>query len=164
MSTPVDFHSNQVQNALRSWWEGLSENRGDRAELRRCRSIDRVLLTEAYHKLRKRVESAGLSFSDDQLATATGLLAHVDDHAEGWSSLASQMAGGENDAPVSGLRFRRLLRREDREDLYRSMIRIIRLLDRRVNVFELANNMYYWGPGVRKRWAQDYYQHALEEA
>ena len=149
---------------LRNWWEGLAENRGDRAKLRRCRTVDRVLLSEAYHKLRKHMEDAGLSFSDDQLATAAGLLAHVSEHAEEWSSVASQMAGGDDDAPVSGLRFRRLLRREERADLYRSMIRIIRLLDRRVNIFELSSDVYYWGHGVRKRWAQDYYRHALEEA
>lgn len=164
MSTDVSFDSKDVQTALRRWWEGLAENRGDRAELRRCESIDRVLLSEAYHKLRKRLSEKGLQVSDDQMGAVAGLLAHVQEHAPEKTSLAAQMAGGDDTPPVSGLRFRRLLRRENREDLYRSMIRIVRLLDRRVHIYSLAADIYYWGPSVRKQWAQQYYDHALEEA
>lgn len=75
------------------------------------------------------------------------------------------MAGGspEEDVPVSGRRFRRLLERESRDDLYRPMIRIIRLLDRRLSVGALARDMYFWGADVRKRWARSYYENALDE-
>lgn len=162
-ASTISFEDDAVQKVLRTWWEGLAENRGDRAELRRCTTIDRVLLSEAYHRLRQRITSAGLSFAEEQLAAATGLLAHVGEHADDQPHLAVQMAGGDDEAPVSGRRFRRLLSREDREDLYRPMIRIVRLLKRRVNVYALAGDVYYWGPPVRKRWAQRYYQHALEE-
>jgi CRISPR system Cascade subunit CasB len=162
---PPSFASAPVQGRLRSWWEGLSENRGDRAELKRSRSVDEVLLTEAYHKLRLRIAGTGLQFTDDQLGPVAGLLAHVDEDAPNGDALGAHMAGGspEEDVPVSGGRFRRLLEHENRDDLYRPMIRIIRLLDRRLSVGVLARDVYFWGTGVRKRWARSYYENALDE-
>jgi len=168
MSTNTDqsFSSSAVQRMLKEWWESLKKNRGERAELRRCKEIDEVLLTEAYHRLRKWLSATGFTpRSEDQLGAVAGLLAHVDEDATEQSKVAAQMAGGaENEeAPLSGLRFRRLLQNEDRESLYRSLMRVVRLLDRRVNVSSLAEDVYYWGPSVRKRWARDYYDNALEE-
>jgi len=144
----------------------LKENRGDRAELRRCRDIDEVLLTEAYHKLRKRLSENGfMPHSEDQLGAVAGMLAHIDEDAPEQPKLAAQMAGGSQDeeARVSGLRFRRLLQKEDRGNLYRPLMRVLRLLDRRANISSLAKDVYYWGQSVRKNWARDYYDHALEE-
>lgn len=147
------------------WWEALKENRGDRAELRRCKKIDEVLLTEAYHKLRKRLGAVGFTpKSEDQLGAVAGLLAHVDEDVGG-SGIAAQMAGGtpDEEAPLSGLRFRKLLRTESREGLYRPLMRAVRLLDRQANVAALANDVFYWDTSVRKRWAREYYDRALEE-
>lgn len=168
MSSESDrsFHDRPVQQALRTWWESLKENRGDRAALRRCRDIDAVLLTEAYHKLRKRLAGVGFTpRSEAQLGAVAGLLAHVDENAPNQPKVAAQMAGGAQDeeARVHGLRFRRLLQEETRDELYRTLMRVIRLLDRRVHVSSLAKDVYYWGPSVRKTWARDYYDLALEE-
>jgi len=162
---PPSFASAPVQGRLRSWWEDLSENRGDRAELKRSHSVDEVLLTEAYHKLRLRVAGTGLQFTGNQLGPVAGLLAHVDEDAPNGGALGAHMAGGspEEDVPVSGRRFRRLLEHESRDDLYRPMIRIIRLLDRRLSVGALAKDVYFWDTGVRKRWARSYYENALDE-
>jgi CRISPR system Cascade subunit CasB len=164
--TSPSFASSAVQGPLYAWWESLEDRRGDRAELRRCRSLDPVMLTEAYHRFRKRMTKTGLTFREDQLAAVAGLLSHVQEHAPDQHELGTQMAGGESQdekATVQGLRFRRLLQQEDREDLYRSLIRVVRLLDRRVNVGALARDVFYWGPSVRKRWARTYYEHALDE-
>lgn len=161
----LSFNDAPVRRALLEWWEALKENRGDRAELRRCQEIDEVLLTEAYHKLRKRLGARGfIPNSEDQLGAAAGLLSHVDEHLEA-TGVAAQMAGGTQDeeAPLSGLRFRKLLRIEDREGLYRPLMRAVRLLDRRVNATALAKGVFYWGPSVRKKWARGYYDRALEE-
>lgn len=166
-STPSEpsFNDPPVQQALLTWWEALKENRGDRAELRRCQKIDEVLLTEAYHKLRKRLGAVGFTPKvEDQLGAVAGLLAHVDENIDG-TGVAAQMAGGAQDeeAPLSGLRFRKLLKTESREDLYRPLMRAVRLLGRQVNAAALAGDVFYWGTSVRKRWARDYYDRALEE-
>lgn len=161
----LDFSHPKIKKALVGWWEALRENRGDRAELRRCKGIDEVLLTEAYHRLRRQLTATGFTpKSEDQLGAVTGLLAHVDENTEG-SGIASRMAGGtsENEAPLSGLRFRKLLKTESREDLYRPLMRAVRLLDRQADVAALASDIFYWGTSVRKRWAREYYDRALEE-
>jgi len=164
-SDSTSFSSDTVQGILYQWWEGLNENRGDRAELRRCRSVDGVLLTEGYHRLRVQLARTGLPFNEGQLGTVAGVLAYVEEDAPGLEELGAHMAGGarEEDALVSGLRFRRLLQRESREDLYRPMIRTVRLLGRRVNVGALARDLFYWGTSVRKRWARTYWENALDE-
>jgi len=152
---------------LHTWWSDLNDHRGDRAEMRRCRSVDDVLLTEAYHKLRGRFRRAELLFGEEQLAATSGLLAHVRGDIEDGPTFAEHMgqpkSEGSDRARVSGLRFRRLLRHESREALYRPLIRIIRLLDRRLNVSELATDLYYWSPDKHKEWARHYYETAPAE-
>jgi CRISPR system Cascade subunit CasB len=159
--------SNLEVDVLHSWWRGLDEHRGDRALLRRCRSIDDVLLSEAYHKVRNRLRREGIGFGEVQLAFTTGLLAHVRDDRSGGPSLPKRMAKspeGSDRARVSGLRFRRLLRHETRDALYEPMVRIIRLLDRTANVRSLARELFFWKPDRRKDWARIYYENAPEEA
>ena len=153
------------------WWRGLDDHRGDRALLRRCRSIDDVLLSEAYHKVRNRLRREGIRFGakrDVQLAFTVGLLAHVRDDRPGGPSLPEQMAEPRSDssdrARVSGLRFRRLLRHESRDALYQPMIRVIRLLDRTANVRLLTRELFFWKPERRKDWARVYYENAPDEA
>lgn len=163
--------SNLEVDVLHSWWRDLNEHRGDRALLRRCRSIDDVLLSEAYHKVRNRLRREGISFGkkrDVQLAFTVGLLAHVRDDLPGGPSLVEHMAkprsDGSDRARVSGLRFRRLLRHETREALYEPMVRVIRLLDRTANVRSLARELFFWKPYRRKDWARIYYENAPDEA
>jgi len=64
---------------------------------------------------------------------------------------------------VSGLRFRRLLKCQTPEDLYPMLRRTIRLLDKRADLYSLANDVLYWGEDVRKQWAYDYYWTAPQE-
>lgn len=165
-TNPISFGSHAALEEVFGWWAGFEHHRGERAELRRCQTLEEVLLTEAYHKLRMKLAGAGFTpASEDQLAAVAGVLAHVDEHAPEQSRIAAQMGGGSSDqeAPVSGKRFRRLLRRDRREDLYLPLVRIIRLLGRRVHVSALAQDVYYWGRDVRRRWARHYYEHALAE-
>ena len=65
---------------------------------------------------------------------------------------------------VSGLRFRRLIRIEDRDELYPHLIRVLGLLDLRTDVVALARDVYLWNEPTRKRWAYDYYAQAPDAA
>jgi len=84
------------------------------------------------------------------------------------SSIAEQMAtpkdGSKDNAKVSGLRFRRLLKVKDQEDLFISMSRIIALLGGAVNLRSLAQSVYFWNDRTRKQWAFEYYSKATNEA
>ena len=104
---------------------------------------------------------------EDRMAAIVGLIAHLKYEAE--SSVldakgnavdlfAGQMAFLVSaDRPlVSELRFRRLLQ-NDREDLYQSMIRIIRMMKGRASLYGLAQSVFFWGDGIKKRWAYAYF-------
>lgn len=149
-------------------------NRGDRALLRRSRTIDEVLQTPVYYELRYRLAKLGIDVTTDwdgdrRLAAVIGILAWVktNDESKPFSQQLASRRKESSDAKLSGLRFRKLLQIDDRDDLYRAMIGVIRLIDGKANVFALAKDIYYWRPDtscdVRKRWAEHYYTAAPEE-
>ena len=151
-----DKESSEYQS-LALWWRALDKNRGDRAVLRRCQELTDVVFSPAYHHLRLAVSRFGY-VDDEGLALVAGLTARVkDDIPE--NSIAEQMATGKADgsAMVSGLRFRRVLKVKEREELFTSMIRIIALLGGAVNLQSLAQSAYFWNDRTRKQWAFDYY-------
>jgi CRISPR system Cascade subunit CasB len=143
--------------SLAFWWRELDKNRGERAVLRRCRELTDVGFSPAYHRLRLAVSKFGY-VDDDGLALAAGLGARVKDDVPG-SSIAEQMATGKADgsARVSGLRFRRLLKVKEREELFTIMTRIIALLGSAVSLHSLVQSVYFWNDRTRKLWAFDYY-------
>ena len=157
-----DKDSPELQ-ALDAWWRSLDDNRGDRAELRRCGTLAEVVFTPAYHRLRQSVCRSG-AVHDDGLALVAGLVARVKNNAMD-HTVAGQMATGKSDgsARVSGLRFRRLLKVKEREEFFTAMGRVIALLGGTVNLQSLAKSAYFWNDITRKQWAFEYYSHALSE-
>lgn len=147
---------------LLAWWENLREARGARAELRRCKSPDEVAITASFQRLchRLRPAFAGESGWEGRLAAIAGLAAQVHETTPG-RKLAVAMTEG-NTPAVSELRFRRLLQRE-RADLYPALIRILRMLGNKADILDLADSVYYWGKGVKKRWAADYFPRVPEK-
>jgi len=111
---------------LINWWEGLDEDRGERAVLRRCHNQAEIVFSPAYHRLRISVRHLGM-LDDDRLALVAGLVARIKPPGDNSGNIAEQMATGKPDgsARVSGLRFRRLLKIKDRENLFTGMTRVI---------------------------------------
>jgi len=158
-----DKDSPELQ-ALEAWWRSLDDNRGDRAELRRCGTLAEVVFTPAYHRLRQIVRRSG-GVQDNGLALVAGLAARVKNNVMD-HTVAEQMATSKSDggsARVSGLRFRRLLKAKDREEFFTAMVRIIALLGGAVNLQSLAKSAYFWNETTRKQWAFDYYSQAPSE-
>jgi CRISPR system Cascade subunit CasB len=149
---------------LIEWWKGLDEDRGDRAVLRRSHNLAEVVFSPAYHRLRLTVNHFG-EVDDDRLALIVGLSARVKSE-DNSGSIAEQMATGKPDgsARVSGLRFRRLLKVKNPEDLFTAMTRIIALLGGAANIQSLAQSVYLWNDITRKEWAFNYYSKAPNEA
>jgi CRISPR system Cascade subunit CasB len=156
-------HDSPETQTLIAWWQSLNDNRGDRAELSRCSTLAEVAFTPAYHKLRLAVIKFG-HVNADGLALVAGLAARVKSNAMG-ETLAEQMATGKADgsARVSGLRFRRLLKIKDREELFTAMRRVVALLGGAVNLNSFANSLYYWNDRTRKQWAFEYYSKSPAE-
>lgn len=144
--------------ALLTWWRDLDNNRADRADLRRCHNTVDVVFNPAYHKLWLALNKLGFG-NRDSVAVIAGVMAHVKNHQAG-ESFASQMASvkdGSN-AQVSGLRFKRLLKIKDKEELFSSIVRIVKLMDGNVNACNLANSLYWWNDITKKEWAYSYYE------
>ena len=152
---------------LAAWWEALQQDSGGRARLRRCKSPDEVMLEPAFHRLVNRIQQlagkSGEELSDSdlyRLAAIAGLLAHVTGKDN--KPLAERMADSKGGRPLfSSLRFRRLLK-EPLHELYPAMIRVIRQLDKKANLYDLANSVFYWGDAVRKRWALAYFPKVVD--
>lgn len=163
-TTYLEFeHDSPETQALAAWWLALNENRGDRADLRRCSTLAEVAFTPAYHRLRLAVVKHG-SVNLDALALVAGLAARVKNNIPG-NTLAEQMATGKSDgsARVSGLRFRRLLKVKEKEELFTAMGRVVALLGGGVNLQSFANNLYFWNDRTRKQWAFEYYSKSPSE-
>lgn len=183
---PKNLASPRATNFLRTWHRALDSssadraegmhlaNRGDRALLRRCRSLDEIRLTPVFYALRQQlaaqnVEVAADYQGDEKLAIILGLAAwvKVNDESQRFSQQLAGRRSGTTDAKLSGLRFRKLLLIEDRQKLYEELIGVIRLLGDTANIKSLAYDLYHWRPDsscfIRRQWAEDYYSQLPEE-
>ncbi|MEW6593571.1 MAG: type I-E CRISPR-associated protein Cse2/CasB [Thermodesulfobacteriota bacterium] len=156
-------HDSPETQVIMSWWQGLDDNRGDRADLRRCATLAEVVFTPAFHRLRLALAKFGL-VNVDSLALVAGLAARVKSNLPD-NTIAEQMATGKADgsARVSGLRFRRLLKVKDQGELFSPMTRVVALLGGVVNLQSLAGSLYYWNDRTRKQWAFEYYSQSPSE-
>jgi len=86
--------------------------------------------------------------------------------AAGWKEFPGDRRESDVDVSkrpkLSQVRFRRLLTTDGGEDLVRAFIRLVALLDGKVNVEALGRDFRDWGhpsrgEAVRQRWAFDYY-------
>jgi CRISPR system Cascade subunit CasB len=152
----------EPRQILKQWWDLLQDCRGDRAMLRRCAHPVEVAFCPAYHRLRSRlIEKAGPVW-DDSLCLVAGLAAHIRelDVSSPFAAQSATPRGNSTKAPLSETRFRRILKADSTDDRYRFLIRVVRLLDNRCNMFSLADGVYHWNDTVRRNWAISYYERA----
>lgn len=182
------YLDSKSRQSLQSWHHRLDTNRGDRARLRRGDRPEDIMLTDAFFNFINQMPDSWLDQrSIISSASVAGLLSHVkSDHQvlskshqstdqnkyKNMASFAEQLATptkSSDKAPVSTLRFQQLLKSRTTEEFYRRMIRTIRLLDGRVNILSLTNDIVQWHKEYdqqfdRKptnrlsvRWANDYF-------
>ncbi len=168
MSLKFDAQS-PLGEALRDFYKMLTENRGARAELRRCKSVEEVAMSAVFQRFRhSRLASLmqGEYEWETRMAAIMGLVAHLSFNETGAvlasgdervEAFARQMTRSKKEPPiVNELRFRRLLQRE-RYELYITLIRVLRMLEGKANLYGLAESVFYWGDGIKKRWAFAYF-------
>jgi len=172
-------------NTLQRWHHRLDDNRGDRARLRRAERPEDILLTDAFFNFLQQMPE---SWRDKMLTSAAvaGLLSHVKKDRQALSrgyqpkdknkqrntaSFAEQLAtpAKSKKSPMSELRFQQLQKSLSTYDFYRRIVRAIRLLDGKVNIPSLANDIIHWhqefGNQIERkptnrlavRWATDYF-------
>jgi len=172
-------------NTLQRWHRRLDDNRGDRARLRRAERPEDILLTDAFFNFLQKMPE---SWREKMLTSAAvaGLLSHVKKDRQALSrgyqpkdkkkprniaSFAEQLAtpAKSKKPSMSELRFQQLQKSPTTGDFYRRVLRAIRLLDGKVNILSLANDIIHWHQELdnqidRKptnrlavRWATDYF-------
>lgn len=171
-------------DALQEWHRGLGDNRGDRAALKKCRSLTEVVFVPSYHQLYQDITDVGREAVEakvikwpwaslegrirERLPMIASLTALVNPESLESGTEASEqslrlpcqmgtvrVSGG--GPVVSDLRFRRLLKCRTPEELYPALRRVIGLLDNKADIMSLAQSVFYWSEDMRKEWAYDYY-------
>jgi len=175
--TDLIFSRPEVRDALFSWWKELDNARADRAALRQCHNPREVAFTPAFHRLKMRLEPFGSMSPDhvDRLAIVAGVLSHVTENKPDafekniQRSFAVQMArppqkwGRGDKACVSDLKFRKLLKIEEPDTLYTTMIRCVRSFSGSVDIASLAHGISWWNEQTKKEWAYAYYEQLPRE-
>lgn len=158
---------NAVGKILVEWCKGLDNDRASRAILRRAASPTEVALSAPYQRLFRRLREAhwnpdGKPYLNDRLAAAVGLLAHVRDDIPDLTpakAMGKKKEGAAEDRPpVSEPRFLRLLDAPDIAGLYDGLRRVLPLMEHKVDVLRLTNDLLSWNDETRKRWAYAYYE------
>lgn len=158
-----------VKAAFMAWWHALSDEaargqlKADRAILRRCENLTDVTLSAAFQRVYWTLHAANTGpawapWQQERIAALVALSAHV--RGAGALSLPRAMhqtVGGSDRAGVSELRFKRLLESPDIDSLFTGLRRVMPLIDHQVDVGSMAQDVFGWGDGVRKRWAYAYY-------
>lgn len=147
---------------LLAWWESLEDDRASRAILRRAETITAVALTAPYQRLYRKLRETGWNPEDraylgDRLAAAVGLLAHVRENGDLAPAKAMSARREGSDKPaVSENRFMRLLESPDLDALFLGLRRVLPLINHRVHILALADQILNWGDDMKKTWAYAY--------
>ena len=110
-----------------------------------------------------------LDYSWEQMAIIIGLSAYVEENdtekkndqqeSQQYDLLGYQISRGDK-PKLSELKFRRLLKINSREKLFRFLIQVIRLMEKKVNLMDLLRIVYFWGGNAKKNLAYQYYEKA----
>jgi len=160
-------------STLRSWWQELEHDRGERAYLKRSATLTEILLSPAFHRLLNQLgRDKAPPYRYSKLAVIAGLVARIK-HETG-EKLGTQMGSPGSSArksSVSEPRMRRILavdgRETDLDELYTQLRRALALLNDEANIADLAAIIWHWMPmdeksphDSRRRLACDYYAEA----
>lgn len=155
-------HSTAFWSILRRWWEGLDQNRGTRARLRRAKSPDEVFVSPDYQRgLLGQLATVGITLAPndaERLALGVGVLVHVKTVLpEG--HFAHQLAPAEaSQESVRDPRFRKLLATTDPNDLFLMLRRLVAYLDGVAEIRSLVTGASNWTDKTRRAWAIEYYK------
>lgn len=183
------IRDDRVQRVVLRWWgqlQGISDptdksshanvnQRAARAELRRCRTVDSVLLSEAFRNLWQALESTGQRRQGDILAWAcvAAALAEVREQPDDKKRTFAACLGSQKEATgkpyVSELRFAQLQKSRDQDSFLRRLRRALALINKKAPVLSLADSILLWyreqAGAIEKhpmhrlavRWATDYF-------
>lgn len=131
------------QEPLKKWYEWIhdTKQKGERARLRRCSSLQEVISQNSFFRLSLPLQGYE-KFSLDGLALIAGLLAWIKTPVE--TGLPEILGKGLDKPVLSELRFQRLLASDNPEEFFQSMRRAIIQGGEKANPVELADQIMHW--------------------
>lgn len=148
------------------WWAGHVRPEDDTGAAKRTRAALRrvdipmdAVSIEAVHALEAALAEAGQSLRNapDRLILLAVVLGHAKEHRQGHrAALAFGEPVGER-RRLSAIRFEALILATDPGDLLRPLVRALAVVDGRVDVAALADDLFHWSDRIRTRWCFDYY-------
>lgn len=155
------------RQVLQRWWMALEDDRGTRAELRRCATSLQVMEVAGFHHLRARLLPLGLPEGEHaaaQLAVVAASLSHIKKRGDRKPALAFSEGESRGDPPpVSPLRFRQVLEARTSDELLLRLRRVLPLAHE-LDAIQLAADAFNWSDRIRKQWVFDYHWPAKQSA
>ncbi|GGO67558.1 type I-E CRISPR-associated protein Cse2/CasB [Bowmanella pacifica] len=178
----------EIRLALLNWWEAMvlspeqlkkhkrkAAPSKRRAELRRCDSPASVLLTDGFrslwHALPEEVQADAADHRVMAWACIVGVLAYVETQTEKpFAASLGEVKEGTDKARVSEMRFQALQQAKTENEFFTRLHRLIKQIDRKVNVLSLADDILSWfderyyrraemsSNNLAVRWALAYYK------
>ena len=147
-----------LERVVTTWWAQLQADSAGRSSLRRCGTIDRVLLTPQFYELLRSVQRSGHAFRVQSLAIVAGVAVHIREDMPS-TPFGAHCATTFSEGKSGELRFRRLLMIDDgaSDELLGSMIRVVRLLGSRVNIADVARKLVWWNERSKRELGYDFY-------
>lgn len=154
--SPVTDESVDV---ILKWWQGLTNNRADRARLRHVGSLMEATLEPATMRLARQL---GAQIEDlEEIALLASVLAHVrTDQPD--LSVARALGTPEAQPAYSPLRLQRLIKASKGPEQLTAFRRALAVLKQTANVKDLSRSLLDWNNTSqsnrrRQQWLYDYY-------
>lgn len=142
------------------WWQWLEESRGYRAILRRASSPSDVLLTPAFAHFIRSVWSSDadyvhLHISDAAVLAAVIARVKINNKANSFAKSLALPKDGGSKAVMSELRFMQLQKASTEEEFFTRICRAIKMLDGKVSIESLVDDILLWLREFRQGYARD---------
>lgn len=148
---------------LTRWWEGLADDRGVRARLRRAKTpLDVYISPDFQRGVVAELAGRGIDLDareQERLALGVGVLAHV--RTIKHDTTFAKLLKPDESAPASvrDPRFRKLMAipDDDPEALFTMLRRLVRYLGDTAEIKSLVTGAFWWNAHTRREWSIDYY-------
>lgn len=165
-----------AREAVLAWWHQLQGQRGQRAELRRSKTLDAVLLSEGFRKLWQALAPTGQRRDRDIMAWAcvAAALAEIREQTANKQATFARCLGEQKEKTgkpyMSEMRFAQLQKSRNGDDFLMRLRRALALINKTAPVLSLADNILHWfseqqgNQSARPmdrlavRWATDYFR------
>ena len=159
----------ETKDKLLEWWKVLQNDKGGKAQLKRCKSPQEAILYPQTFRLKHTLYWLPL----EALATVAGVGAHIKkDSGKSFGKALAMTKENGGRVLFSESRFRQLLSARNWEELYRLLRRAVTILDGEVGFINFVETIILWseefsgkykrvGNGLKFKLSKAYYSELI---